>query len=79
MMLLFKAGKFIKVKVFVYGDHYLSTASTRGCSVWNCLGTTRKKAKEMALLRLDQALNEVKKEMDRVIEREDYSVYHEKK
>lgn len=57
-MLVFKDGRFIKVKIFDYGDCYKAMASTKECAVWNCYGTTRELAKEMALFKLKKALAE---------------------
>ena len=58
-MFLFKDGRFIKVRILDYGDYYKASASTKDCSVWNCYGSTREQAKEMALFRLKKALAEV--------------------
>jgi hypothetical protein len=48
-MLLFFEGRLTKIDFYDYGDTYMASASTSDCSVWNCYGTTKKAAKEMAL------------------------------
>ncbi|NHC19534.1 hypothetical protein G6554_14775 [Bacillus sp. MM2020_4] len=53
-MLFFK--KRIKVRVFDRGDHFIAMASTKDQTVCNCYGSTREAAKEMAILRLKQAI-----------------------
>jgi ribosomal protein L18 len=64
------------MRIFDYEDCYMATASTSKCSVWNCYGTTRERAKEMALFRLNQALEDEIKEL--VVDREGYTFYREK-
>lgn len=58
-MFFFKRRNRIKVKIFDHGDHFKAMGSTKNCAVWNCYGTTREMAKEIALFRLKQALNEL--------------------
>ncbi|AZU62578.1 hypothetical protein [Neobacillus mesonae] len=57
-MLLIKNSQFIKIRYFDYGNYFMAMASTKDCSVWNCYGTTREKAKEMAIFKLNQVLKE---------------------
>jgi hypothetical protein len=77
-MLLFSNGKLVKVSIFDYGDCYMATASTSKCSVWNCYETTRERAKEMALFRLNQALEEESEEKELALEGEHCAVYRKK-
>ena len=49
-------GRYILIELYNYVDCYMATAATYDCAVWDCYGTTKQKAKEMALLRLDQTL-----------------------
>jgi hypothetical protein len=59
-MSIFKNRDRIKVKIFDYGDHFIASAGTKDITVCNCYGTTREAAKEMALFKLKQALEEIK-------------------
>jgi hypothetical protein len=74
-MLFFNRKDRVKVKILDYGDHFMAMASTKGCTVWNCFGTTPERAKEMALFRLKKALNKVEKEKELVIKGEHYAIY----
>ncbi|MCL6571776.1 MAG: hypothetical protein K6T88_08815 [Bacillus sp. (in: Bacteria)] len=75
-MLLFHNEKLVKVRIYNQGDGYMAMASNSNCSVWNCFGTTQKKAKEMALFRLNQSMTDEIKEL--VVDREGYTFYLEK-
>ncbi|SDN90605.1 hypothetical protein [Bacillus sp. OK048] len=74
-------GRFILIELYNYVDCYMATAATYDCAVWNCYGTTKQKAKEMALLRLDQALTmDLKEEEEEeVVEKDGFVFYRRKK
>jgi hypothetical protein len=77
-MLFFNRKDRVKVKIFDYGDHFMAMASTKGCTVCNCFGTTHERAKEMALFRLKKTLNKVEEEKELVIKGEHYAIYRDK-
>lgn len=53
----YRHGK-IKFHVLDFGDYYKASASNGEITVWNCYGSTKKAAKEMASYRLQKAINE---------------------
>ncbi|MBT2727814.1 hypothetical protein J7E63_12785 [Bacillus sp. ISL-75] len=71
-------GRLVKMRFYDFRDCFMATASTSDCSVWNCYGSTKEAAKEMALFRLNQALEEGK-ELGVEVHRDGYTFFREKK
>ncbi|MBT2728814.1 hypothetical protein J7E63_18005 [Bacillus sp. ISL-75] len=76
-MIVRNNGKLVKIKIYNHGDSYMAMASTKDCSVWNCYGTRKEKAKELALFRLNQVLKEETKELEVVVQGNGYTFYRE--
>jgi hypothetical protein len=72
-----KDGSYIVIDFYDYGDCYIASASTKECSVWNCYGSTKEAAKEMALFKLKQIPKEAK-EQELVVKGDGYALYREK-
>lgn len=53
----YRHGK-IKFHVLDFGDYYKANASNGEITVWNCYGSTKKAAKELASYRLQKAIDE---------------------
>ncbi|MEH7157489.1 hypothetical protein [Neobacillus drentensis] len=51
-------GRYIVIDFFDYGDGYMAAATSRSCSVWNCYGSTKEQAQEMALFKLKKAMEQ---------------------
>lgn len=73
----YRRGK-VKFNVWDYGDTYNASAHTRKISVWNCYGGTPDAAKEMALYRLNRAINREPKEKELIHEWDGFALYREK-
>ncbi|WP_284037477.1 hypothetical protein [Neobacillus sp. 114] len=57
----YRRGK-IKFTVYGYEGNYEASAGNGKTFVWHCYGNTPEAAKEMALFKLKQALEEMQKE-----------------
>jgi hypothetical protein len=74
---LYKDGKYIIMDIYDFGDCYMAAATTKEFSVWNCYGSTKEAAREMALFKLKQATKEAK-EQELVVKGDGYALYREK-
>lgn len=73
----YRRGK-IKFKVWKLGDTYEVAASNGWETVVNCFGSTPEQAKEMAIYKLNRAMNRDENEQELVYEGEGFAVYREK-
>jgi len=72
----YRRGK-IRYHVFSNGRSYNAFASNGNISVWNCYGSTKEQAKEMALFKLKKVMEETK-EQELVVTGEGYKLYRGK-
>jgi hypothetical protein len=75
--ILYVDGRYIIVEFFEQGDCYMAAATTKEISVWNCYGSTKEAAREMALFKLKQVTKEAK-EQELVVKGDGYALYREK-
>lgn len=70
-----KDGRYIVIDFYDQGDCYMASATSTECAVWNCYGSTKKQAQEMALYKLKQIME---KEQELVVKGDGYAFYREK-
>lgn len=73
-LIYYRRGK-IKYYVYDYVDTFKCMATNGKVAVCNCYGSTPEKAKEMALYRLNKALNEEPVDLELVLEGNGYQLY----
>ena len=72
-----KDGGYIVIDFYDYRDCYMAAATSTDCSVWNCYGSTKEQAQEMALFKLKKVMEETK-EQELVVKGNGYKLYREK-
>jgi hypothetical protein len=70
-----KDGRYIVIDFYEQGDCYMAAASTKEYTVWNCYGSTKEQAQEMALFKLKHAMEE---EKELFVKGDGYTLYREK-
>ena len=68
----------IRYNVWDYGDTYNASASNGQLTVYNYYGSTPEAAKEMALFKLQTALNREPKERELVFKGDGFALYRDK-
>jgi hypothetical protein len=75
---LYMDGRYIIIDFFDYRDCYMAAATTKEFSVWNCYGSTKEAAKEMALFRIKQFQEREPTQEELVHQGEHFAIYRDK-
>ncbi|MDF2791846.1 MAG: hypothetical protein K0S80_4948 [Neobacillus sp.] len=73
----YRRGK-VKYNVYGFGNEYNASASNEKISVHNCYGSTPEMAKEIALFRLNKAINREEVEKELISKGDRYELYRNK-
>ncbi len=68
----------VKYKVYGFGNEYNASASNERITVFNCYASTPEMAKEIALFKLQKAINSTEEEKELVFKGNGYALYRNK-